>query len=84
MLPFGFGTTELLIILALALIVFGPKRLPDVGRTLGRATRDFKNSVGEIDEIKQSFKVDLDEPSTRKDKSASASAEKKRDTASRA
>lgn len=60
MLPFGFGTTELLIILGIAVIILGPKKLPDVGRSLGRATRDFRSSVGEIDEIKDSLKVDVD------------------------
>jgi sec-independent protein translocase protein TatA len=36
---------ELIIVLALALIVLGPKRLPDAGRSLGRGLREFKESV---------------------------------------
>ena len=36
---------ELIIILVVVLIVFGPKRLPDLGRSLGRGMREFKDSV---------------------------------------
>ena len=40
------GPTELIIVLALALLVLGPKRLPDAGRPLGRRIREFKDSLG--------------------------------------
>ena len=53
------GMIELVAILAIALLVFGPKKLPEVGRTLGRSIKDFKNGISEIDEIKDTFKVDL-------------------------
>lgn len=36
---------ELILILAIALVVFGPSRLPDMGRSLGRALREFRNAV---------------------------------------
>jgi sec-independent protein translocase protein TatA len=36
---------ELLVVLAIALIVLGPKRLPEVGRSLGNAMREFKDSI---------------------------------------
>jgi len=36
---FGIGTMEVLLILVVALIIFGPGRLPEIGRTVGRATR---------------------------------------------
>ena len=36
---------EIIIILVIVLIVFGPKRLPDLGRSLGRGMREFKDSV---------------------------------------
>ena len=45
-MPFGIGFTELLIVGVLALLVFGPKRLPEMGRSLGRGLREFKDSVG--------------------------------------
>ncbi len=41
----SIGPLELAIVLALALIVLGPKRLPDAGRALGRGMREFKESV---------------------------------------
>jgi sec-independent protein translocase protein TatA len=41
----SIGPMELIIVLALALIVLGPKRLPDAGRSLGRGLREFKESV---------------------------------------
>jgi sec-independent protein translocase protein TatA len=50
----GIGPMELIIVLGIALIVFGPKRLPDLGRSLGGGMREFKNSVtggGDRDEL---------------------------------
>jgi len=44
----SIGLPELLLILAVALLVFGPKKLPEVGRTLGKAMREFKKSTEEI------------------------------------
>jgi sec-independent protein translocase protein TatA len=41
-----FSPMHLLIILVLALIVLGPKRLPEAGRSLGEAMRGFKESIG--------------------------------------
>jgi len=41
----GVGPTELVIVLVLALIVFGPKRLPELGRSVGRGMREFKQAV---------------------------------------
>jgi sec-independent protein translocase protein TatA len=44
MLP-GIGPMELIVILMIALLVFGPKKLPDLGRSVGAGMREFKNSV---------------------------------------
>ena len=41
----GIGVPEVLIVLVIALIVLGPKRLPEVGKSLGRGLREFKDSV---------------------------------------
>jgi sec-independent protein translocase protein TatA len=41
----GIGLPELLIVLVLALIVLGPKKLPEVGKSLGKGMREFKDSV---------------------------------------
>jgi sec-independent protein translocase protein TatA len=46
----NIGLPEILIVLVIALIVFGPKRLPEMGRSLGRGIREFKNSVTGQDE----------------------------------
>ena len=39
------GPLEIIIILVIVLLIFGPKRLPDLGRSLGRGMREFKDSV---------------------------------------
>ena len=44
MLP-GIGPMELIVVLMVALIVFGPKKLPDLGRSLGSGMREFKSSI---------------------------------------
>ena len=41
----GIGPAEIAIVLALALLILGPKRLPDAGRALGRGMREFKDGV---------------------------------------
>ena len=56
---FGLGGLELLAILGIALLVFGPKRLPEVGKTLGKAARDFRGGLKEIEDVKSSVKVDV-------------------------
>jgi sec-independent protein translocase protein TatA len=44
------GISGLIILLIVALLVFGPKRLPEIGRSLGRGMREFKDSVSGHDE----------------------------------
>lgn len=45
---FGIGATELIIILVLALVIFGPGKLPDVGRAVGRSIREFKKATSNV------------------------------------
>ncbi len=53
-MPFQVGPLELVVVLAIALIVLGPKKLPEVGRSLGRGMREFKSSLsGEADEERE-------------------------------
>lgn len=40
------GPMELVVVLAIALIVLGPKKLPEVGRSIGKGMREFKDSLG--------------------------------------
>ncbi len=44
---FGIGMPEMIVILVIALIVFGPGKLPDVGSSIGKAIRGFKKSMDE-------------------------------------
>ena len=47
----NIGLPEIAIVLIIVLVIFGPKRLPDLGRSLGRGMREFKDSVtGKDDE----------------------------------
>ena len=45
---FDIGFPEVILILAIALIVFGPKKLPEIGRTLGKTLREFKRASNEL------------------------------------
>ena len=47
---FGIGMPELLLILAIALIVVGPKKLPELARALGRGIAEFKKATNELKE----------------------------------
>ncbi|MBA3018381.1 MAG: Sec-independent protein translocase protein TatB [Proteobacteria bacterium] len=54
---FGIGMPEVLLILAVALIVIGPKKLPDLAKSLGRAIGEFKKAT---QEFKQSIDINSD------------------------
>jgi sec-independent protein translocase protein TatA len=58
------GPLEIVIILVIVLVIFGPKRLPDLGRSLGRGMREFKDSVTgkDNDELPEGGSVDKPEP----------------------
>jgi len=68
---FGIGTSEILIILLLALLVLGPKEIPKIARTLGRGLREIERAK---DELKESIEFEIEDketdeksPSKRKD-----------------
>jgi len=52
---FGIGMPEMILILAVALIVIGPKKLPDLAKSLGKAMGEFRKATSEI---KDSFEID--------------------------
>ena len=52
----GIGFPEMLLIMAIALLVFGPKKLPEIGKSLGRAIREFRRTS---DELKERFEEEV-------------------------
>jgi sec-independent protein translocase protein TatA len=48
---FGIGTSELLIILGIAVLLFGARRLPEIGAGMGKAIKNFKSALSGQDEI---------------------------------
>jgi sec-independent protein translocase protein TatA len=50
LVPGWIGPWELVILLLVVLLVFGPKRLPEMGRSLGKSMREFKDSLGGKDD----------------------------------
>ena len=55
---FGIGLHELIIILVLALIVVGPKKLPEIARSLGKAMAELRRAT---DDIKRSIEIETDD-----------------------
>jgi sec-independent protein translocase protein TatA len=65
---FGLGPTELIIIAVIVLLIFGAKRLPDIGKGLGGAIREFKNVKKELSSNKNAEEEqDTDNASTKKE-----------------
>ncbi len=58
---FGIGLPELILIMIVALLVVGPKKLPDLARSLGKAMGDFKRMT---DDVKQTFEEEFPEKET--------------------
>jgi len=49
-MPFGISIWELLILLVVLLLIFGARRLPEMGRSLGKGMREFKDAVTGVEE----------------------------------
>ena len=76
----NIGLPELIVIMGVALLIFGPRKLPEIGRTIGKAVREFKKSTEDIKEkfeeqirveefksLQADLKKDLREADLRKD-----------------
>lgn len=59
------GATELMVILVVALIIFGPRKLPDLGRSLGKALGEFKRSS---EDFKRTWEMEVDLERVERDK----------------
>ncbi|HSF58079.1 MAG TPA: twin-arginine translocase TatA/TatE family subunit [Candidatus Binatia bacterium] len=79
---FGIGMPELLLILALALIVLGPKKLPELARALGKGMAEFRRATDELkDELRQ-MEHEIEDTSSGATSKDDSLVEKTTDTAS--
>jgi sec-independent protein translocase protein TatA len=59
----NIGPMEIMIVLVIALVVFGPKRLPELGKSVGKGIREFRSSVsGEHDDSESKSPLAVDQP----------------------
>jgi sec-independent protein translocase protein TatA len=76
-MPSWIGWPEVLIVLLIALVVFGPKKLPDLARALGRSITGFKTGLREsADEVKAAMKEDVSAPEAKAETSTTEPAAK--------
>ena len=75
---FGIGTTEILIVLVIALLLLGPKEIPKIARTIGRGMRELERAK---DELKESieFEAERDEADSKKTSAKDTSEKGKED-----
>ena len=65
---FGFGMPQIIIILAIALIIFGPQKLPELARTLGKALADFKRATNDFKaSIEEEVRIEEEQETVRKE-----------------
>ncbi|NLW25017.1 MAG: twin-arginine translocase TatA/TatE family subunit [Clostridia bacterium] len=63
----NLGVPELLLILALALIIFGPGKLPEVGRAVGKSIKEFKKATSDVtDAVSEAIKIDDEDKNEKK------------------
>lgn len=59
---FGLGVQELLIIFVIIMVLFGAKKLPEMGKGLGKGIREFKNATNKLDDDDEAESEKEDEP----------------------
>jgi sec-independent protein translocase protein TatA len=77
-MPGWISPWELLILLVVVLLVFGPKRLPEMGRSLGKGLREFKDSISGKDDDDRDRRAEL--PVGTEDTTADAAPRERQDT----
>ncbi len=63
-MPFNLGPLEMILVLLALLLLFGAKRLPEIGTSLGKGIREFKSSIREVE---SSVRVDKETPAPRQE-----------------
>ena len=79
-MPGWIGAPELLILLLVVLLVFGPKKLPEMGRSLGKGMREFKEAISSKDDDEKVEPAELEPAVTVEDEPVSATSTRERDT----
>lgn len=64
---FNIGASELILILVLALVIFGPKQLPEIGRAIGSGIRECKKAASDI---QKSIEIEVDDTKPKGEKKA--------------
>jgi sec-independent protein translocase protein TatA len=70
------GPLEIVIVLVIVLVIFGPKRLPDLGRSLGRGMREFKDSVTGKDKERERLEASEEAAEKREPTASTAAGER--------
>ena len=76
----NIGTTEILLLLLIALLLFGAKRLPEIGRSMGRGMREFKDSITGKEDEDEDEQPELTASAVEQDEPLSAGSMRERDT----
>jgi len=63
-MPFGLHLPELIIVLAVALLIFGPKKLPEMGSAIGKSIKEFRKGMSELSEPKDEHVDEAKLPAT--------------------
>lgn len=74
---FNFGTQELILILVIALVIFGPKKLPEIGKAIGKSINEFKDAVSTDKKSEPTTTAKVEAPAETIDVEAGAKNEQK-------